>query len=116
MIQALTNVRALRALNMRRHGVRLADISKEFGVTKERARQLSKLGLELERRMAANDPWFELRPRIRNALTHEGCTPTPDGVVEHFKTHDWKRTVAFGIVCFTELNAWLVRHGKEPLK
>lgn len=115
-MSALTNVRALRALNMRRGGVRLVTIAKELGVSKQRINQLTAIGLELERRMEARNPWFELSPRIRNALTGEGCEPTPDGVVEHYKTHDWKRTVAFGIKSLAELNAWLERHGREPIR
>jgi hypothetical protein len=112
----LNNVRALRAFNMRRHGAKLIDIGEEFGVTTERARQLTVRGAELERRMLSADPWDELSTRARNALVNDVCDErTPDGVVEHFKTHDWKRVVAFGRKSFAELNAWLVRHGKEPI-
>lgn len=115
MIHALTNVRALRALNMRRHDIKLVDIGKEFGVTKERARQMIMLGLEIERVIASIDPWDELSARVRNALVRDGCPTTSDGVVEHFKTRDWKRVPAFGVKAFARLNAWLVRHGKESI-
>lgn len=112
---ALTNVRALRALDLRRRGLRLIDIGKEFGVTKERARQLAALGMNIERRAASTDPWDELNARVCNALTRDGCEPTADSVVEHFKTRDWRRVPAFGVKGFTRLNAWLVRHGKEQI-
>lgn len=115
-MNALTNVRALRALNMRRHDIKLVDIGKEFGVTKERARQMIMLGLEIERTIASTDPWDELSARVRNALVRDGCPSTPDGVVEYFKTtRDWKRVPAFGVKAFARLNTWLVRHGKEPI-
>lgn len=113
---ALTNIRALCALNMRRRGLRLDDIAGEFEVTRERARQLAVLGLELERRATSTDPWDELTARVCNALTRDGCEPTADGVVEHFKTRDWKRVPAFGVKAFATLNAWLVRHGKAILE
>jgi hypothetical protein len=112
---ALTNVRALRALNMRRHGSKLVEIAVELGVTKERARQMAVHGAEIERRMLSDNPWYELSTRIRNCLVGDGCEPTPDGVVEHFKVHDWTRVPYFGKVCFGQLNAWLVHHGKEPI-
>jgi hypothetical protein len=112
---ALTHVRALRALNAYRRGERLVDIGKEFGVTKERARQMVMLGQEVERKATSTDPWDELNARIRNALTNDGCEPTADSVVAHFKTHDWKRVLAFGIKSLATLNAWLVRHGKAPI-
>jgi len=113
---AFTNIRALRALNMRRCGLRLDDVAGEMAITRERARQLAALGLEVERRAASTDPWDELTARVCNALTRDDCEPTPDGVVEHFKTRDWKRVPAFGVKAFAALNAWLVRHGKEPIR
>jgi hypothetical protein len=110
------NVRALRALNMRRRGVSLSEIAAEFAITKERARQLVSLGEEVERRALSNDPWDELSTRVRNAIWNDGCDErTPDGVVEHFKTRDWKRVPYFGKKSLAELNAWLVRHGREPI-
>jgi hypothetical protein len=108
-------IRALRALNMRRQGMMLNHIGIVLDVTKERARQMVKLGQELERRASSTDPWDQLNARIRNALDRDGCPPTPDGVVEHFKTRDWKRVPAFGKKAFATLNAWLVRHGKDPI-
>jgi hypothetical protein len=114
-VKAFTHVRALRALNLRRRGLKLDDIAKEFNVTRERARQMVMLGQEVERRALSTDPWDELHARIRNALGNDGCEPTPGGVVEHFKTRDWKRVPAFGIKAFATLNAWLVRHGQEPI-
>ena len=113
---AFTNVRALRALNMRRRGLRLDDIAGEMAVTRERARQLAALGLEIERRAASTDPWDKLSARVRNALTRDECEPTADGVVEHFKVRDWKRVPAFGTKAFATLNAWLVHHGREPIQ
>lgn len=114
-MNAFDNVRALRALNMRRRGLRLIDIGNEFGVTKEAARLMTLRGLELERQALSTDPWYELNARIRNALVNDGCTPTPDGVVAHFKTQDWKRVLAFGVKSFARLNAWLKRHGREAI-
>src|SRR5205809_6944750 len=81
-VTAFTNVRALRALNMRRRGLRLDDIAGEMAVTRERARQLAALGLEIERRAASTDPWDKLSARVRNALTRDESEPTADGVVE----------------------------------
>jgi hypothetical protein len=115
MCQAFTNVRALRALNMRRRGLRLIDIAKEFDVTRERARQLVMLGIEIERRMVSCDPWDKLPARCRNALTATGCEPTPAGVSEHFKTHDIKRVPAIGKKAIADLNAWLTQHDQAPI-
>jgi hypothetical protein len=113
---SIAQVRALRALNMRRHGSTLKDIGLTLGVSKERARQLARVGAEVERRMLSTDPWDELPSRIRHALEADECIPTPDGVTVHFQHRDWKRVPAFGILAFDRLNAWLVRHGKEPFK
>ena len=81
-----------------------------FGVSRERARQLVKQGCEEERRILSGDPWYELTARTRNALTNDGCEPTPAGAAMYLATRDWKRTVAFGIKSHAELLAWLERH------
>ena len=107
---ALTKVRALRALNMRRHGAKLTAIGREFGVSRERARQLVELGAEEEHRIHSADPWYELSPRTRNSLTGYGCEPTPAGVAAFLQVIDWKRIPYFGIKCHAELMAWLIRH------
>ena len=65
--------------------------------------------------MLSTDPWDELPLRVRNALINDGCGPTVDDVIEHFETRDWKQVVSFGKKAFAELNAWLVRHGREPI-
>lgn len=107
------NPRALRALGLRRHGFKLKHIAKHFGVTKERARQLCTLGLELERRASSTDPWDELSPRLRHALTACGCEPTPQGVVRFLQVCDWKRVPAMGVKSYADLQKWLIKHGQE---
>jgi hypothetical protein len=107
---ALNNVRALRALNMRRQGLRLIDIAAELGVTKERARQLALCGAEIERRMFSTDPWDELGARTRNALTSGGCPPTPAGVLRFQAEVNLARVPALGRKSIAELHTWLQRH------
>jgi len=107
---ALTKVRALRALNMRRRGSKLSDISKEFSVTRQRASQLIELGTLVENEILSGDPWFELTARTRNSLINNGCEPTPSGVVTFLAANDWKRIVNYGVKCHAELQAWLERH------
>lgn len=112
------NVRHLRAFNMRQRGVKLIDIGKEFGVTKEGARQMIVRGLEIERRMLAADPWDELSARCRNALTRDGCKPTLDAVSERYSLTIFRSNLGvlgIGEKCIAELQTWLERHGKEPL-
>ena|SRR5437899_467019 len=124
------HVRALRALNMRRRGMKLDEIAIEFGVSRERARQLSVIGAELERRMTTFDPWDELNARARNALTANGCEPTLDGVREFYlrETAHWRSSASqycpslfkflmrlpnIGKKTAKEIDEWLIRHGKE---
>jgi len=107
---ALTKVRALRALNMRRHGSKISAIAKEFGVTKQRACQYIELGTLVENEILSGDPWYELSARTRNSLTNDGCEPTPAGAVMYLATHDWKRLPAMGVKSHAELMAWLERH------
>jgi hypothetical protein len=119
---AFTNIRALRAVNMRRRGVMLKDIAEEFGVTTERARQLSKLGQEVERRTLHPTPWDELSARVRNALTMDGCDPKAEAVAERYVLDPYLpgipilRVLNIGRTSVAEIQHWLVRHGQEPLK
>ena len=116
MPHIIDHVRFLRALNMRRRSRTLSDIGVEFGVSVERARQMVRRGLELERQMTSTDPWDELSVRTRNALVNDGCEPTLDGVVARYRVaRDLKPVLAFGAVCLAELQAWLVRHGRARL-
>ena len=80
------NTRALHVLDARRSGQTLKQIAEKYGFTKERARQLSLRGLQIEREIVQNDVWFELSVRTRNAIIRNGCEPTPDAVVECYKT------------------------------
>jgi hypothetical protein len=77
------SLRALKALDARRNGLTLRDIGDALGVTKERARQLIIIGKKIERHP---HPKHELNPRIRNALSGDGCEPTPDAVADRYKT------------------------------
>jgi hypothetical protein len=112
----LNQERALRALHMRRQGALLIDIGKSFGVSKERARQLTQLGLRIELERGSIDPWYELNVRIRNALEENTCPPTPEGVADHFKSlAQLKRVPSIGKKCIAELQDWLIRHGERPI-
>jgi hypothetical protein len=118
----LSEVRALRALNLRRRGALLKDVAKELGVTKERVRQMERVGAEIERRMFSEDPWDELSTRTRNALVGDGCDPTPEAVSAryvldpHLKTGlPITRVLNIGTRSIAEIQRWLVRHGKLPL-
>jgi hypothetical protein len=116
MMSALGDVRALRALNARRQGRRLIDIATTLDVSKERARQLVGLGLEVERRMESGDPWFELDARTRNCLVGDGCEPTIVGVERHYEAvADLKHIPYLGVKSIARLQAWLIRHGGTPL-
>jgi hypothetical protein len=101
--------RALHALDLRRQGRTLIAIAEELGVTKERARQLARFGLELERRANSSDPWDELGSRVRNALTRSGCEPTLAGVMEHLNQVDWRLIPSMGVKTYAELQAWLTK-------
>ena len=81
MINTNTIVHAFGALAARRRGERLNDIAMRYGVSRERARQLSQLGFVVERERDSGDPWYELAPRTRNGLVGDGCVPTLDGIV-----------------------------------
>jgi len=95
---------------MRRRGSKISAIAKEFGVTNQRACQYVELGTLVEEQILSGDPWYELNARTRNALTNDGCEPTPAGVSSYLATHDWKRIVNYGVKCHAELLAWLERH------
>lgn len=103
--------RALRALDMRRRGMILKDISKKLGVTKTRAHQLARLGEKLERERSSGDVWFELSVRARNALTNGGCgEPTPAGVWRFKQAISLARVPCLGRKAIAEINAWLTKH------
>jgi hypothetical protein len=111
----MTKARALEALEARRRGEKLIAIAKRYGVTKQRARQLVVLGTRIEFERSSPDPWYQLNIRIRNALEN-ACPPTPAGVADYFESlEQLKRWPSLGIKSITELQAWLVRHGKEPI-
>jgi hypothetical protein len=110
--------RAMLVLKAHRSGMTLTEIGETYGFTKERARQLCKRALEIEQQKNSKDPWFELSLRTRNALIkYIGCEPTFDGVLKSYPTIAHLKPVpALGKLCIAELQAWLVRHGREPLK
>jgi hypothetical protein len=119
----LSEARALRALDMRRNGTMLKDIAAVLGVTKERSRQLIKIGQEIERRQVSTDPWDELSARVRNALLMDGCDPTLDAVETRYKLDPYaerdriwiRRVLNIGARSIVEIQRWLARHGREPL-
>jgi hypothetical protein len=107
--------RAMLVLQAYRNGQNLKQIGEQYGFSKERARQLCRRALEIEQN--SNNPWFELSPRTRNALIkYQITTPTIDGVLENYPTIAHLKPVpALGKLCIAELQAWLVRHGRQPL-
>jgi hypothetical protein len=110
------HTRALDALAARRAGWTLKQIAEKFGVTREGARQLSLHGLEIERALASDEPKYELSTRSRAAIVGDGCKPTPNGLLERYRSvRELKRVPNIGKKCVAELQAWLIRHGKEPL-
>lgn len=119
------NTRALEALAARQRGDKLITIAKRYGVTKERARQLVVLGERIELERSSTDPWYQLSIRTRNALINDGCEPTLDGVLDRYATvnYNWRETgtralahvQSIGKKSIADLQAWLVRHGKEPI-
>ena len=107
------NTRALHVLDARRSGQTLKQIAEKYGFTQERARQLSLRGLQIEREIVQNNVWFELSVRTRNAIIRAGCEPTPDAVVECYKTvGELRRIPGLGKKGIAELQAWLVRHAR----
>jgi hypothetical protein len=109
--------RAKLVLKAHRSGLTLKEIGETYGFSKERARQLCARALEIEQQKNSKDPWFELTPRTRNALiNYRGCAPTIDGVLRSYPTiADLKPVPALGKLCIAQLQAWLIRHGREPL-
>ena len=116
MINPDTITRAFGALAARRRGERVDDIAMRYGVSRERARQLSQLGFVVERERDSGDPWYELAPRTRNGLVGDGCVPTLDGVAARYpKVSDLWPIPYFGPKSIADLQAWLVRHGRKAL-
>jgi hypothetical protein len=116
MINPATISHARSALTLRRRGHTLDEIGERFGVTRQRAQQLSVLGLCIEQEMASKDPWYELSPRTRNALIGDECKPTLNGVRKRYTLHELKRIPNIGTKSIAELQAWLQRHGKKPIR
>jgi hypothetical protein len=116
MISQTAIARAQQALTMRRRGHTLDEIGDRFGVTRQRALKLVHLGECIEWEHASGDPWYELSPRIRNALINDECKPTPNGVRKRYTFRDLKRIPNIGIKSIAELQAWLMRHGKKPIE
>jgi hypothetical protein len=114
----INNTRALLVLEAHRGGKSWRQIAEQYGFTKQRAQQLGAQGIAIEQQQSAANPWFELSVRIRNALVDTGCVPTPLGVAYHFHVGGLAqllRVPSIGIKSRTELNAWLVKHGEEPI-
>lgn len=109
--------RAMLVLKAHRSGSTLKEIGEAYGFSKERARQLCVRALEIEQQKNSKDPWFELSVRTRNALiNYRGCDPSLDGVIKSYPTiADLKPVPALGKLCIDQLQAWFVRHGREPL-
>jgi hypothetical protein len=127
--------RAKLVLAAHRNGQTLQQIGETFGFSKERARQLCKRALQIEEQRNSKAPWYELSPRCRNALgrfayeyieierrnnptkVYKDFSPTVEGVLKFYPslTH-LKPVPALGKACIAELQAWLARHGKEPLR
>jgi hypothetical protein len=113
MVRTEPNLRALEALKARRNGLKLQRIGELFGVSKQRARQLIASGIQIEQQLLSDAPEFELTVRTRNAITRDGCEPTPDAVVECYKTvGELRRVPGLGRKGIAELQAWLVRHAR----
>ena len=105
--------RALEALNARRNGLKLKQIGELFGVSKQRARDLISSGIRIEQQLLSGAPEYELSVRTRNAIIRNGCEPTPDAVVECYKTvGELRRIPGLGKKGIAELQAWLVRHAR----
>lgn len=114
---AFDDARALGVLALRRQGQSLRQIAAQYHVSRERARQLCMAGEQVEeQRRTSVDIWWELSAATRNALRRDGCDPRIDAVVEYYSSLTvLKRVPALGRKRITELQAWLVRHGKEPI-
>jgi hypothetical protein len=58
----------------------------------------------------------ELSERARNALVAWNCNPSPEAVAARFtRLAELKRIAAVGTKSIAELQACLVRHGKQPI-
>jgi hypothetical protein len=127
--------RAMLMLEAHRSGQTLQQIADQYGFSRERARQLCKRALCIEQQRNSKVPWFELSPRTRNALgrfayehieierrnnpskIYKDFSPTVEGVLKFYPslTH-LKPVPALGKACIAELQAWFIRHGREPLR
>jgi hypothetical protein len=118
----INKVRAMRALNARRRGMKLHEIAELIQVnSKEHARQLVKHGERLEFEQLSEDPWYELPVRVRNALSmwYDHKQPIPlddvDKICRGLTMFDLKRIPNIGKKSINDLQTWLVHHGKDPI-
>jgi hypothetical protein len=88
-------------------------IGKAQGVSGPRAKNI--YDRAMAQKALAGTPAGELTARLRNALRNHGCEVTPAAVRAKFTMHDLERMVNVGTTCIAELQAWLVRHGQEPI-
>jgi hypothetical protein len=115
---SIIEARALGAARDRREGRSLQQIATAYHCSRERARQLCLRGEELQREqeMLASNSWFALPSPIRNALQRDGCKPTIEAVLERYSLHELQRVPAMGEKRIAQLQEWLERYGKEPIK
>jgi DNA-binding transcriptional regulator YdaS (Cro superfamily) len=95
-----------------RYGMSYAAIGKLHGISRSRVNQIVDWAKRKPKTRTLAD---ELTTRIRNALRNEGCQMTPADIAQRFTLRDLKRVPNLGVTSIAELNAWLVRHGQEPI-
>jgi hypothetical protein len=106
---------AARVYRARQRGQTLKQIGAVFGISIERARQLSERGQYV---MQLNDdPINELSTRVRNVLHENKCGRTPVKVSQWFAAQPARyiRSIPnFGAGSRKELRDWLLRHKQRP--
>jgi len=109
--------RAQQVYRAHARGLNFKKIGAEFGISRSRARQLTKRGQDLLRRK--DNPLNELSTRVRNVLYDNKCGQTPEEISQWFAAQPLRhlRTIVnFGAGSQKELSCWLARHGQQPLK
>jgi hypothetical protein len=111
-----TNSRALNIYNARRRGMSLIQIARQYGVSFQYVYQLELRGRRIANDIENKNVAGELSERARNALVAWDCDPSPEAVIARFtRLTELKRVPALGTKSIGELQAWLVRHGKQPI-
>ena len=111
-----TNSRAFYIYNARRRGMSIIQIARQYGVSPQCVYQLELRGRRIADDIQNRNVAGELSERARNALVAWDCDPTPEAVIARFtRLTELKRVPALGTKSIGESQAWLVRHGKQPI-